>query len=198
MNVLVVSKTHAGAKWCMGGLAANGDSLRLLTPDGDFQPAGTPLQLGQVWDMAYQPPAVARRPPHLEDVLVTAMQFVGTQPNLSGHLLGRVTPWQGGLGVLFGGGAGFTASRSAYFNDRAVPGTSTGFWIPDAQLVLEGAYYVYRSGWIEARFKYVGAVAAIPTIPVGTLVRMSLAGWWRPDNAPDMEERCYVQLSGWY
>lgn len=198
MNVLIVSKTHAGTKWCIGGLTAGGVSLRLQTATGDFQPANTPLQVGQVWEMAYQPPAAPRRAPHVEDVLVQTMTLVGTQANLAAHLARRVAIWRGGPGVLFGGGLGFTGSRSAYINERAVPAMSTGYWMPDAPLVLDGGHYVYRLGHVEARFKYVGAVPAIPVIPVGTLVRVSLAGWWRPDDAPDFEERCYVQVSGWY
>jgi epoxyqueuosine reductase len=38
-----------------------------------------------------------------------------------------------------------------------------------------------------------------PTIPAGTLVRVSLARWWRPDaNDTSFPERCFVQLSGWF
>ena len=33
-------------------------------------------------------------------------------------------------------------------------------------------------------------------IPLNTLVRISLARWWVP--AGMSEERCYLQLSGWY
>jgi ATP-dependent DNA helicase RecQ len=35
-------------------------------------------------------------------------------------------------------------------------------------------------------------------IPAGTLLRVSLAHWWRPAEKPEEEERCYVQLSGWF
>jgi hypothetical protein len=43
---------------------------------------------------------------------------------------------------------------------------------------------------------YVGFEPAIELITHGSLVRVSLARWWRPDD--DSEERCYLQLSGWY
>ena len=43
---------------------------------------------------------------------------------------------------------------------------------------------------------YVGCAEAIDLIPAGTLVRVSLARWWRPEGMN--EERCYLQLSGWY
>lgn len=52
---------------------------------------------------------------------------------------------------------------------------------------------------MEVRIPYVGFEPAVDLIPKGTLVRVSLARWWRPhDSPPDMEERCYLQLSGWY
>ena len=42
-------------------------------------------------------------------------------------------------------------------------------------------------------------IVPIKVIPAGTLVRVSLARWWRPeDSEPNFEERCYLQLSGWY
>lgn len=33
-------------------------------------------------------------------------------------------------------------------------------------------------------------------IPQGTVLRMSLANWWKKGDSD--EERCYLQLSGWY
>ena len=45
---------------------------------------------------------------------------------------------------------------------------------------------------------FVGFQKPIETIPAGTLLRVSLAHWWRPESAPHTELRCYVQLSGWF
>ncbi len=40
---------------------------------------------------------------------------------------------------------------------------------------------------------------ARPIIPANTLVRVSLARWWRPTNAePDFPVRCYMQIYGWH
>jgi hypothetical protein len=33
-------------------------------------------------------------------------------------------------------------------------------------------------------------------LEANTLLRLSLARWWQ--QAPELEERCYLQLSGWY
>ncbi len=60
-----------------------------------------------------------------------------------------------------------------------------------------GSYYHHVAGYEDRRLKYVGAERAIPVIPAGTLIRVSLARWWAPEGS-EMEERCYVQLSGWY
>src|SRR5690606_14282307 len=45
---------------------------------------------------------------------------------------------------------------------------------------------------------FIGYQEPIPEIPAGTLLRVSLAHWWRPEERPDLELRCHVQLSGWF
>jgi ATP-dependent DNA helicase RecQ len=45
---------------------------------------------------------------------------------------------------------------------------------------------------------FVGFQEPVEVIPAGTLLRVSLAHWWRPREDADVEPRCYVQLSGWY
>ena len=55
------------------------------------------------------------------------------------------------------------------------------------------------NGYPLRGLKYVGEESPIKVIPAGTLVRLSLARWWRPEKSePNFEERCYLQLSGWY
>jgi ATP-dependent DNA helicase RecQ len=43
----------------------------------------------------------------------------------------------------------------------------------------------------------VGFQEPIERIASGTIVRVSLAHWWRPKDRPEDELRCHVQLSGW-
>ena len=50
----------------------------------------------------------------------------------------------------------------------------------------------------ERRFAFVGFQEPLAEIPAGALVRISLAHWWRPRDHPEEEERCYLQLSGWF
>ncbi len=82
-----------------------------------------------------------------------------------------------------------------------IPTHSTGFWIPDVDLKLVGKDYVYTKKRIllpsKYCFKYVGVEKAIDVIPANTKVRISLAKWWHPDDIV-IEDRCYLQLSGWY
>ena len=42
---------------------------------------------------------------------------------------------------------------------------------------------------------YVGSDEPLNTIEEGSLIRLSLAHWWKPEDSDD-EERCYLQLSG--
>jgi len=95
---------------------------------------------------------------------------------------------------------GFTGGNNGYIAERlGVPDYSTGFWIPDRDLKLrdDGTHYDYAKGFFRRGLKYVGEPEAVPTIPAGTLARVSLAGWWKPEDV-DIEERCYLQLSGWF
>jgi ATP-dependent DNA helicase RecQ len=45
---------------------------------------------------------------------------------------------------------------------------------------------------------FVGFQEPIPEIPAGALLRVSLAHRWRPADRPEEEDRCFVQLSGWF
>lgn len=51
-------------------------------------------------------------------------------------------------------------------------------------------------GNVNTKLKFVGFQTIIPYIPKGTIIRLSLANWWNGDGSG--EDRCYLQLSGWY
>ena len=196
--MLVVAKTRVGGTFCVGGLDANGASVRLYESNGTFPPANTPYDVGQIWEMAYTPNA-APSPPHVEDVAVTSRHLVRNQPNLAAHLRGRVQPWVGDINAIFGGMLQFTGNMRGYIEAPNIPEQSTGFWVPDGDLQQtdHGGKIYYRYSFYE--LSYVGVAPAIPTIPAGTLVRVSLARWWKPNDADDdFPQRCYLQLSGWY
>ncbi len=54
----------------------------------------------------------------------------------------------------------------------------------------------YRYGTDINTIPFVGLQEPIDEIPAGTLLRVSLARWWSPNE--NTEERCYLQLSGYY
>lgn len=202
MNVLIVGRTKmGGASRCIGGISHDGKSVRLLNSNGGHWDTTAPFQIGQIWDMAYTP-AATPVPPHTEDVLVSQYQLAGTEPNLLAHLLTRVQPWRGGINQVFGGVLDYTSNNNGYIcQRRGVPAHSTWFWIPDRDLTLraDGKHYDYPDGYFSRGLSYVGEPPALPTLQAGTLIRVSLARWWKPDDAdPNFEERCYLQLSGWY
>lgn len=200
MKVLIVARTRMGSSGrCIGGISHDGKSVRLLTATGQHYDIGCPFQIGQVWELSYTP-STNLVAPHVEDVLVTAASFVSVEQNLLAHLRSRVTPWTGPIDQVFGGLLGYTGNNNGYISQaRGVPPHSTWFWVPDSDLVLrsDNKHYDYRS--LNGGLSYTGEPTPVPTISAGTLVRVSLARWWKPEDADDtFEERCYLQLSGWY
>ena len=189
----------SGNSRCIGGLDSNGASVRLLTSSGSYYCASAPFLIGQDWEVGYTP-KLNLIPPHVEDVLVHSSRLVGNNANLRAHILNLVVPWTGGISQVFGGLIRFTGSGSGYVSkEGGVPNQSTGFWLPDCDLHLrsDGKHYDYGTSPPCRGLAYVGESPAIRLIPANTLVRVSLARWWRPDAAePDFEERCYPPVSG--
>ena len=76
------------------------------------------------------------------------------------------------------------------------------FWVPDQPLALdfEGKRIRYRYPTSDGgrTLTFVGFQEPAQTIAAGTLLRVSLAHWWRPTDSAEEELRCFVQLSGWF
>lgn len=188
---------------CVGGILENGQYVRLLDAHGYNQPEDTLFNVRQIWDIDFivRPDCV---PPHVEDVLLHQMNRVGELPvgvALSKHLINNlhVPIWEGAPEELFDGALLWTNSGSGYINDQNICANSVGFWVSDRDLTqndYKGVRYKYpsRNGW--RTIKFVGFQEPVEVIPVGTLMRVSLARWWQQDE--NTEERCYLQLSGWY
>jgi ATP-dependent DNA helicase RecQ len=203
MRILIVAKTRMTRCLCVGGLGIDeGEKLRLLDENGHNQPPDTPFDVGEVWEITGRPRASCT-PPHTEDFLVTNRHLLWRELHLERFLSRRVEAWEGGPEQLFAGALRFTVNRAGYISRRVeVPRFSTGFWRPDQPLLLdyesERPAYLYTRGHFNCRIRYVGLGPVEELLPVGTLIRVSLARWWRQDDAPDLEERCYLQLSGWF
>lgn len=188
-----------GSGRCIGDLLEDGTSVRLLRGPGLHWDIGAPFQIGDIWDLTFATTA-ARPAPHTEDAIVLTQKFVGKEPNLRSRIVELNSTSEGALGKTFQGMLSFTGNNNGYISPFRAPNFSTQFWIPDRDLTLraDGKHYDYAQfGIIRRGMSYVGEPNAITKIPKGTLVRLSLAGWWKPEDI-EMEERCYLQLSGWF
>ena len=202
MEILITSKTHKGNAACVGGLILENNRLvRLLKPENWDHYADTNLNIGDVWDVQFTD-RKDPEPPHVEDIIVQNRKFVRNIGDITAYLLNcGVTIYRGAPSQIFDGYLGWTSKGGGYIGDRDnLPDNSVGFWIPDKDLTLDGdgKHYNYPSSrFIVRRLPYVGFEPAIKIIPKETLVRVSLARWWKQPDV-DIEERCYLQLSGWY
>ena len=203
MDVIIVSKTHMSNAACVGALATKGRSLRLLNKNGDNQPTDTDFEVRHVWEIEFTEREY-NRSPHIEDVLVISRNLKGTLKDelTMLQMVERFNApiWRGSPDILFDGKLNWTNNGSRYINEEnGIPDNSVGFWIPDRPLKKRefyGTRYSYPNinGWRSLPF--VGFGNEIDIIPAGSLVRVSLARWW--DRNGETEERCSLQLSGWY
>ena len=203
MDVIIVSKTHMSNASCVGGVLANGTFVRLLNENGYNQDIDTPLNIGDVWTIEFVE-RENKRAPHIEDILVSNMTFkfsFKTIDKMVDYLKEKlnIKIWKGSTDILFDKKIQWTNSGSGYISETGeIPDNSVGFWIPDRDLIRKDykdkVRYSYPIRWRSITF--VGFQEPVNIIPAGTLVRVSLARWWSPND--DDEERCYLQLSGWY
>ena len=196
MKVLILSKTKYGpTQYCIGGITIDSHKfVRLLGLDGRYQPINTTFEIGDVWDIDFIE-APNRKEPHNEDVLVRKKVFVEKIYKLSTYIRKMgVHIWQGDITNTYDGNLLWTRNGKGYIseNQKLMPTNSVGFWIPDKDLALVCDDYVIG----DKKVKYKGAENPKSIISAGALVRVSLAKWWHPDDFN--EERCYLQLSGWY
>ncbi len=117
------------------------------------------------------------------------------------YLIARGIPiWEADADVLFDGTIEWTNNGSGYINHNDVPNHSVGFWDPDRALNHNIYYNKHRYSYHNAlgwkNITYVGFEEPVLTIPQGTLLRVCLARWWNTDGTT--EDRCSLQLSGWY
>lgn len=205
MTVLIVSKTRMhGNNVCVGGFDLEvGRNVRLLTAQGYNQPTTTTYQIGEIWNVIYRP-RVGCKPPHVEDVLVTSSSRAGVQPDLSVFIRGNCPVVVGPLNNAFGGLLQYTGSGSAFISRGAgVPDGSVCFWEASARLRRDDfetkIRYAFRQGFANRHISFVGFQTPVDEIPQGSVVRLSMARWWKPKDAPVEEpEKCYLQLSGYY
>ena len=207
MDVFIVSKTKMKNAVCVGAVSQDGRYVRMLTENGRNQDKDTQFDIGDVWAIEYKE-RESKIPPHIEDILVGNMtfKFTSTLEKMVLFLNKRlkIKTISGIPDLLYDGLLRWTNAGSGYISKRiGIPNNSVGFWIIDKDLIrteFKGKIkYEYPNslGLGYKRITYVGTQESIDVIPEGTLVRVSLARWWSP-NGSNIEERCYLQLSGWY
>ena len=211
-QVIIVSRTRmAGELVCVGGVDVdNQRSVRLLDARGHHETADTcPYTIWDIWDIDYY--MNQRRPnPHTEDVNVTRRIKIDRVdvPNISVNrfaelmLNSNIPIFRGSLFSVFNGKLKRTDMDKLYISKEDVPTYSTCFWINDKRLLgyknNRGRWqyrYIDMSNRYGYTISYVGSAEPLDTIEAGSLIRLSLAHWWKPEDSND-EERCYLQLSG--
>lgn len=199
--VLIVSRTQMQNGVCVGGIVESTcELIRLHNERGGNLSSDAPYEIGDRWEMFVEKAWNVRAIPHIEDKQTTPIRKIenigiaGVIDFIESHDLGcRLTI--GCLSEAFEGCLRLNGTKN-YINREDIPSFSTQFWIADRELVhriqFEKHYYYYGN----VRLKFVGYQEHVDVIPAGTIIRLSLANWWSGDGSG--EDRCYLQLSGWY
>lgn len=204
-TVLIVSRTQMSHGVCVGGIVEEtNEFIRLHTDTGGNLPTEAPYQIGDRWHMLVEPAWNARPKPHVEDRQTTAVQYLGNvgMQGVANFIGQHCSITEGCITRLFNHTLQFSGHYflTGSVGKDHVPNHSVAFWVADNDLMKHdnsfqgkpGVYYLYGS----YRIKYVGFQTPLDCIPQGTVLRMSLANWWKKGDSD--EERCYLQLSGWY
>ena len=203
MKVLIVAKTRMGGGACVGAITEEGESVRLIPFNADpHDGANREYEVGDVWEISATP-ATSLIPPHNENIVVYEKRRLLTTGELEGAIELLMPSKTGSPTRLYEGLLQSTESGALYIAKQSgVPPYSTAFWRPDQPLIrdTEGKRVRYRYPTENGghTFTFVGFQEPLEVIPAGTLVRVSLAHWWCPEDTPDAEECCYAQLSGWF
>ena len=208
MRVLIVAKTRMAKGACIGAITETGESVRLVPLNADpHDGANREYNIGDIWEIIAEPvPETSLIPPHVEDIVVHEKRFIHAEPD-TGSLVASIellmAPKIGNPQMLYEGLLQTTRNGSLYVPAGSnVPSHSTTFWRPDQQLTrdIDDKRIRYRYPTVNGgcTLTFVGFQEPIEFIPEGMLLRVSLSHRWRPENRPDLEERHYVQISGWF
>lgn len=200
-TVLIVSKTQMRNGVCVGGIVEGScELIRCHGERGENLPFDAPYEIGDRWEMSVETAWNVRQPPHTEDKQTIAYRkienigLMGIKRFINSNA-SRLRIARGHISNAFNGALNFIGNKN--FIDRSnIPHFSTQFWITDKPLrkvvSFDKTYYMYEN----IRIKFVGYQQEVSIIPAGTIIRLSLANWWDGDGSG--EDRCYLQLSGWY
>jgi hypothetical protein len=181
-----------------------------LQSNGSYPTARTKFDVGQVWDLTFEP-AENVIPPHVEDVLVKRWKQLDPEPDLRSVLLQCTKPWEGSPDHLFDGFLRrvMYADNTFVSERHHVPHMSMGYWLPDAPIIKwhdKGKILCYRYYAKERKLitDYTDFTTPIFKLPEQTLIHVALRLWWTPSNdlavdaSSRVERRCYLYIAGWY
>jgi ATP-dependent DNA helicase RecQ len=203
LKVLIVAKTRLGDGACVWGIAEDGRSVRWVAAEAAAkEQAGLEYEVHEVWEVESIPDP-GRVPPHLENIVVQAARRLKRSRNTLAVIRRWQPPVAGAPGTLFDGLAQASGGGALYVAEATgLPGFSAQFWRPDQtlQLELQGRRIRYRYPTPDGgcTLAFAGFQEPLAVLPAGTLLRISLAHWWRPKDHPEEELRCYLQVSGWF
>jgi hypothetical protein len=202
-TILIVSKTQMKNGVCIGGInESNGELIRIHDEYGANLKSDAPYEIGDRWNMNVKTAWNVRPIPHTEDKEtspINKIENVGTRGIIRyvrDHVFNlgkRIT--HASIQNTFEGCLKFQGTRN-FVNRENIPSFSTQFWITDKDLIHVESYNSHYYMYENIRIKFVGFQTPIEHIPAGTIIRLSLANWWNGDGSG--EDRCYLQLSGWY
>lgn len=206
MRVLIVAKTRMGSGACIGAITETGESVRLIPFNEDpHDGANREYEVGDIWDITGEPETLLI-PPHNENFVVHRKSRLHTTKDMK-DLVSAIEllmpPKTGHPRVLYEGLLQNTENGRLHIAKQSgIPPYSTAFWRTDQPLTLDiekqRPRYRYPTENGGCTFTFGGFQEPLETIPAGTLLRVSLAHWWRPKDKSTIEERCYAQISGWF
>ena len=206
MRVLIVAKTRMGSGACIGAITEKGESVRLIPLNADpHDGANREYEVGDIWEITGKP-ETSLTPPHNENFVVHKKSRLHTTKDMK-DLVSAIEllmpPKIGHPRVLYEGLLQNTeGGRLHIAKQSGIPPYSTTFWRTDQPLTrdTEGrkVRYRYPTENSGCTLTFAGFQEPPETLPTGTLLRVSLAHWWKPEEAPEVRERCYAQISGWF
>lgn len=200
-RILIVAKTRMKSGVCVGGInEENLELVRLHNAFGGNLSHNAPFEIGDRWEVDVQTAWNVRSAPHVEDKQTTPIKLIEkiSISEIASFIRSNK------FGERFVKGSLFNTFQNCLKKEGAttficknnIPQFSTQFWEIDSDLVYydqwDKDYYLYNG----IKLKYVGFQPIEERIRKGTVVRLSLSNWWKKDEKT--EERCYLQLSGWY
>ena len=191
---------------CIGAFdVENKTNIRLLTATGDQQPETCELDVGRVVRASYIKVTTRVVLPHTEDVKLKSYTEVNQVQPIKDDFEKSCPVVHGPITNTFAGHLSREGSSSLSIRKDNISDHSVCFWKADQTIHLDAAYrerfgkakYRYGPRYDQIGLPFVGMQDPIVSIPAGTVVRLSLARWWKPNDAA-YDERCQLQLSGWY